>query len=74
MDGFNLWTFFQMPNCIWSGPGAEMLENFLREKVMVSESISSKSECGVCAGEGEGGRCLGGKKPLMSSFLRSVGE
>src|SRR6266852_9704439 len=60
-----------MPNWIWSGPGAEMLENFLRAKVIESASIGSKSRCGVCAGGRGRGRCLGGKKPLISSSRNS---
>ena len=50
-----------------------MLENFWRVRVIVSGSIGTKSGCGVCAGVGGGGKFLGGKNPLMSSFLRSVG-
>ena len=50
-----------------------MLENLFRAKVIVSESIGSKSGNGVREGVGGAGRPFEGKKPLMSSFLRSVG-
>ena len=43
-----------------------MLENLLRAKVIVSESIGSKSGNGVGEGVGGAGRPFGGKKPLMS--------
>jgi hypothetical protein len=45
----------------------------LRAKVIVSESMGSKSGWGDCEGGGGRGRFLGGKNPLMSSSLRSVG-
>ena len=62
-----------MPNWIWSGPGAELLENFASACELRSVVSVSKSGCGVGEGGGGGGRFLGGKKPWMSSSRRRSG-
>src|SRR5437588_12100377 len=72
MSGLMLWTFFQTPYGIWSGPGAEELEDL--ERVLCTSSLSSGGTC--LKGrriEGDAGESFGRKKWWRRESLISRG-
>src|SRR5437879_773167 len=72
MSGLMLWTFFQTPYGIWSGPRAEELEDL--ERVLWTSSLSSGGTC--LKGrriEEDAGESLGGKKWCRRESLISRG-
>src|SRR5207253_3857060 len=72
MSGLMLWTFFQTPYGIWSGPGAEELEDL--ERALCTSSLSSGGTCLKRRRiEGDVGESFGGKKWRRRESLISRG-
>lgn len=69
MSGLVLWTRFHTEYGIWSGPGADLLEDLARTHEISFKVITGVSSCQVAGGGAVGGRA--GKKLLMSAELRS---
>ena len=72
MSGLILWIIFHTGYGIWSGPGADLLEDLATMPEISSGVIGGVSSCQMAGGGEVGG--LGGKKLLMSAVLRSSGE